>query len=154
MGDLPDGITRLASRLQALERRVEALEHPSQPSIAVAASQPMPSRTAQAGEALPSALAGGAFSVVGKALLGIAGAYLLRAVAESSSLPKTAVAAAAIVYALGWLAWASRVKAGDWLVGTTYACTSALILAPMLWELTLRFNVLPATASAAVVCAL
>ena len=85
-------------------------------------------------------------------MLGIAGAYLLRAVAESSSLPKTAVAAVAIAYALGWLVWASRVKAGDWLAGTTYACTSALILAPMLWELTLRFNVLPASVSAAVVC--
>jgi hypothetical protein len=62
------------------------------------------------------------------------------------------VAAAAIAYALGWLVWASRVKSGDWLAGTTYACTSALILAPMLWELTLRFNVLPATVTAAVVC--
>ncbi len=63
-------------------------------------------------------------------MLGIAGAYLLRAVAESSSLPKTAVAAVAIAYALAWLVWASRAKAGDWLAGTIYACTSALILAP------------------------
>jgi hypothetical protein len=92
------------------------------------------------------------FPVLGKAMLGIAGAYLLRAVAESSWLPQTAVAAAAIAYALGWLVWASRVKAGDWLAGTTYACTSALILAPMLWELTLRFNVLSATVTAAVLC--
>ena len=46
---------------------------------------------------------GGAFSVLGKAMLGIAGAYLLRAVAESSLLPRTAVAAVAIAYALcGW----------------------------------------------------
>jgi hypothetical protein len=150
MGDLPDGITRLASRLQALERRVEALEHPSQPSIAVAASQPMPSRTAQAGEALPSALAGGAFSVVGKALLGIAGAYLLRAVAESTSLPKLGVAAVAIAYAVFWLVWATRAPAGAWFASAIYACTSALILAPMLWELTLRFNVLPAAATAGV----
>ena len=38
-------------------------------------------------------------------MLGIAGAYLLRAVAESTSLPKLAVAAIAIAYAFcGWLA--------------------------------------------------
>ena len=150
MGDLPDDITRLAARLQALERRVEVLEHPSQPSIAVAALEPMPSRAAQDGEALPSALAGGAFPVVGKALLGIAGAYLLRAVAESTSLPKLGVAAVAIAYAVFWLVWATRAPAGAWFASAIYACTSALILAPMLWELTLRFNVLPAAATAGV----
>ncbi len=80
------------------------------------------------------------------------GSLPARAVAESSSLPRLAVAAVAIVYALAWLVWASRAKAGDWLAGTTYACTSALILAPMLWELTLRFKVLPAPATAGVVC--
>jgi len=150
MGDLPDGITRLAARLQALERRVEALEHPSQPSVAVATLEPMPSRAAQTGESLPSALAGGAFPVVGKALLGIAGAYLLRAVAESTSLPKLGVAAVAIAYAVFWLVWATRAAAGAWFASAIYACTSALILAPMLWELTLRFNVLPAAATAGV----
>jgi hypothetical protein len=90
--------------------------------------------------------------VLGKAMLGIAGAYLLRAVAESSSLPRAAVAAVAIAYAIAWLVWASRMKAGDWLAATTYACTSALILAPMLWELTLRFNILSSDVTAAVVC--
>ena len=118
----------------------------------MAAQPASPAPAAVTDEDLSASLAGGAFSVLGKAMLGIAGAYLLRAVAESSSLPRTAVAAVAIAYALGWLAWASRAKAGDWLAGTTYACTSALILAPMLWELTLRFNVLPAPVSAAVVC--
>ena len=94
--------------------------------------------------------AGGAFSVLGKAMLGIAGAYLLRAVAESSSLPRLAVAAVAIVYAsCGWYGRRER-TAVTGLPGATYACTSALILAPMLWELTLRFKVLPAAAAAGV----
>jgi hypothetical protein len=84
-------------------------------------------------------------------MLGIAGAYLLRAVAESNVLPSTAVAAVAIVYALAWLVWASRAKSGDWLTGAVYAGTSALILAPMLWELMFRFNVLPAAIAAVIV---
>lgn len=152
MNDLPDTLNRLEARVVTLEQRVYALEHPAGVPVAIPVQVASPTVTVTADEGLSIPLTSGAFQVMGKALLGIAGAYLLRAVAESSSLPKTAVAAVAIAYALGWLVWASRVKAGDWLAGTTYACTSALILAPMLWELTLRFDVLPATASAAVVC--
>jgi hypothetical protein len=83
-------------------------------------------------------------------MLGIAGAYVLRAVAESTSLPKLAIAGIAIVYALLWLLGAVRVPAQAWLASTVYAGTSALILAPMLWELTLSFNVLAPPATAAI----
>lgn len=151
MDDLPETVNRLTSRLEILERRVHALEHPGAVAGEVAALQASPSPAAESEEILSTSVAGGAFSVLGKAMLGIAGAYLLRAVEESSALPKTVVAAVAIAYALAWLVWASRTKASGWLTGTTYACTSALILAPMLWELTLRFKVLPATVSAVVV---
>ncbi|HEV2486992.1 MAG TPA: hypothetical protein VGT08_15800 [Terracidiphilus sp.] len=151
MDDLPDALNRLMTRLEALEQRVYVLEHPAGAPIPLPVQKPGPLPAVQAGEMSSVSLTGGVFSVLGKAMLGIAGAYLLRAVAESSSLPKTAVAAVAIAYALVWLVWASRAKAGDWLAGTTYACTSALILAPMLWELTLRFRVLPAPLTAGVV---
>ena len=155
MSDLPGALNRLAARLEVLERRVEALEQPSSafnaeptPSLQLLESIPSPQR--QAGDAVSIALAGGAFQVLGKAMLGIAGAYLLRAVAESTPLPKLGVAAIAIAYAMFWLVAATRTPTGAWFASTTYACTSALILAPMLWELTLRFNVLPATATALV----
>lgn len=157
MNDLPDTLTRLEARLETLEQRVYLLEHGAAAPLATAA----PAATvdlattnavgnANLDEKLATSPAGGVFPVLGKAMLGIAGAYLLRAVAESGALPNAAVAAVAIAYALGWLVWASRVKAGEWLAGSTYASTSAMILAPMLWELTLRFNVLPAWATAAV----
>jgi len=159
MDGLPEELNRLAERLETLERRVHALEHPSEAAIPFAAQQAVQLPAAQAVAAAPalsgepaSSMAGGAFAVFGRAMLGIAGAYLLRAVAESSVLPRMAVAAIAILYALAWLLGASRVKAGNWLAGITYAGTSALILAPMLWELTLRFKVLPAPITAAVVC--
>jgi hypothetical protein len=150
MADLPDSLERLAKRLELLEQRVHALEHPSEEPGLLPASEQDLSPAAQAGEARSFVLAGGTFSVLGQAMLGIAGAYLLRAVAESSSLPKPAVAALAIAYAIMWLVWATRAPAGAWFASTTYACTSALILAPMLWELTLRFKVLPATVTAGV----
>ena len=156
MNDLPEVLERLTTRLDALEHRVLALEHPrdSANAASVVAIEAAPTlvATTESDQEFPVTVSGGLFPVLGKAMLGIAGAYLLRAVAESSSLPKVGVAAIAIAYALAWLVWASWAKAGEWLAGTVYACTSALILAPMLWELTLRFNVLPAPVTAAVVC--
>ena len=83
-------------------------------------------------------------------MLAIAGAYLLRAVAETSTLPKVAVAWAGIVYAFLWLVWATRTRAELKLASPIYACTSALILAPMLWEITLSFKLFPAPVAAAI----
>jgi hypothetical protein len=150
MDDLPESLNRLAARVGELERRVAALEHPALVSSVAAVPEPI---EPHAVETRPVTQAGGVFSVLGTAMLGIAGAYLLRAVAESTALPKLGVAAIAILYAMFWLVWATRAPAGAWLASTTYACTSAMILAPMLWELTLRFNVLPAEVTAGVLAA-
>jgi hypothetical protein len=152
MNDLPDEIERLRNRLEALERRVDTLEHP------LAADWPHPlaeveSALAAASAAVePPAQPGSLFPVLGKALLGIAGAYVLRAVEETSAFPRLIVAAAGIAYAFLWLVWAARLRGGPRSTSSIYAGTSVLILAPMLWELTLRFNVLPAAAAAVVVC--
>jgi hypothetical protein len=151
MEDLPDGLERLAARLEALEMRVHALEQSARALSPTDAQQQSPIAAIEGGEKLSAPTTVGAFSVLGKAMLGIAGAYLLRALAEANVLPSAAVATVAIAYAMAWLVWASRAKSGDWLASTTYACTSALILAPMLWELTLRFNVLTAPVVSAVV---
>ena len=152
MNDLPDTIERLTARLETLELRVYTLEHPSDAGRALSASEPIPSQTVRAAETLPFVLAGGAFTVLGKALFGIAGAYLLRAIEESTSLPKLGVATLAIGYAMLWLVWATRVPVGAWFASITYACTAAVILAPMLWELTLNFKILPPPLTACILC--
>ena len=144
MDELPEVLTRLTTRLDALESRVALLEHPSEAPAALPAPAPALSeiQLAPAIAASSFAQSGATFAVLGKAMLGMAGAYLLRAVAESGSFPKLAAVALAIAYAGTWLVWAVRVPVGEWFASTTYAGTSALILAPMLWELTLRFKVL------------
>ena len=161
MNDLPDAIDQLADRIEGLERRVYALE----PRIAaleqrLAASEPQLPAEAKTRSAAPAVTktaissdrSGSLFPVLGKALLGIAGAYMLRAVEEAGSLPRIAVAFAGVLYALLWLALAARARVGPRFASAIYACTTALILAPMLWELTLRFNVLTPAMAAAVVC--
>jgi hypothetical protein len=77
---------------------------------------------------------------LGVATLGLAGAYLLRAIAESGALPPKLVFAAGTLYAVGWLLWASRPHAARRFATTLYSLTAALILSPLLWEATARFH--------------
>ncbi|MGB8014180.1 MAG: hypothetical protein WCF68_21395 [Terriglobales bacterium] len=149
MDDL-DALARLTARLEKLENRVSALEHPSEKAAAVPAVPVAPALAQPRVEAFSFAQAGGVFPVLGKALLGIAGAYLLRAVAESGLFPKLAVVVLALAYAGMWLVWAARVPVEARFASTAYATTAALILAPMLWELTLRFELLPSPVTAGV----
>jgi len=144
-------LEQLSDQIQALEDRVAALERHSEkspePQLATAAAEP--SRPPATWRGFPSVeTPSGIVPVVGKAVLGIAGAYLLRALAESPNVPKLPVLLIAILYACCWMVWAVRTAAASRFAGVTYAITSALILSPMLWESTVRFQVLsPAVAS-------
>jgi hypothetical protein len=93
----------------------------------------------------------GVIPSLGKAVLGIAGAYLLRAIAESGSIPKLPVLIIAILYAAFWMLWSTR--AASRFARVTYAVNSAVILSPLLWESTVRFQVLPPAFTAAVLAA-
>ncbi len=150
---LPDALGRLSATVEALERRVYALEHPASNEPSIPETAELQAIAAPIARPLPSPQAGGVFSVVGKAMLGIAGAYLLRAMAESTAFPRAAVVAIAIAYAAIWLVAATRVKAKARFASIAYAATSFLILVPMLWELTLRFSVFPAVVAAFVLAA-
>jgi len=140
MDNLPDALARLTERLEYLERRVSALEGRSQ--SAVPSPTPTTAQYQSTAEDEPWLQGGGVLPVIGKAMLGIAGAYLLRAVAESGSFPKLAVVALALAYTATWLVWAVRAPDEAHFAGIAYAATASLILAPMLWELTVVFKVL------------
>lgn len=159
-----DELERRIRDFDALEQRVRALENfsgpafsaptfsaptfsapaPPEPAPVIDSAAPLISAELPSGEQVSSV-----FLVLGKALLGIAGAYVLRALEESAFLPRLIVAALAIVYAIAWLVAASRTGSQQRFAAVLYSGASALILAPMLWELTMRFHVLsPITAAA------
>ncbi len=144
-------LEQLAERVCELERRISALERPSKQQIGDIYASPM---TAAKTGASPAAQAQPSiFSILGTAVLGIAGAYVLRAAAESGIFPSFIAVTLALIYAAAWFiaaAWPSRHSR---LARDTYAITAALILAPLLWETTVRFQML-APALAAVVLAL
>lgn len=151
MDDLPGIIEQLVARIEALERRVSALEH--QRPVTASPSTPNPALIpiAAAASAAPALESASVFSILGRAMLGIAGAYLLRAAADSNLIPSPLAATIAIPYAIAWLVLAVRARAGAWFPSTVYAATSALILSPMLWELIFRFQIFDATGAAAVI---
>lgn len=154
-------VEQLAERLRDLERRVTALEHePEKPALtqlelaAIAPTvleRPRPPAT-WPGFSAPE-MTTGAVSAFGKAVLGIAGAYLLRAIAESGAIPKLSVFFVAVLYAGFWMVWAVRTYTANRFAGVTYAVTSSLILSPLLWESTARFQVLSATSTSVVLAA-
>jgi hypothetical protein len=90
----------------------------------------------------------GAFPTLGKAVLGFAGAFLLRALAESGSVPRLPVLIIAILYASFWMIWSARTS--HRFASVTYALTSTLILSPLLWEATVRFQAMSPSSSAMV----
>jgi hypothetical protein len=159
MAQVHDGIAldveQVNERLRELERRVSALEQQQEKPAPVEAeparaAQPLPAMLpAQPQLERPAA----AVPVFGKAILAIAGAYLLRAISESGTLPHLPVLAVAILYAGMWMVWAVRIRAKSYIASVTYGVTSALILAPLLWEGTVRFQVLPPSVTAALLVA-
>ena len=147
MNESPGALELLSSRVDELEKRVRALEHPGE-TRSEAIVQPSVRANSDAGDNALALETGGILPMLGRAMLGVAGAYVLRAIAEAGVSPKLPVSVLAVVYAFGWLAWSSRASAK--LERAVYAGTSALVLAPLLWENTLKFHVFTTFASAAV----
>ncbi len=160
-------VEQLSERLRDLESRIaelesvslsgqsatssEALPQPNKPYAAKPSSAVLapvqPSRPPGRSSALSRLeSSANAFPALGKAALGFAGAFLLRAIAESGSVPKLPIVIAAIVYACVWMLLSARTS--DGFASVTYALTSTLILSPMLWEATVRFEAMSASAAA------
>jgi len=91
--------------------------------------------------------------VLGKAVLAMAGAYLLRAIAESTSGAQFPMLLAGIVYACSWMAWAVRAHRTNHFASATYGTTATVILAPLLYESTTKFDLLSIKSTAAILAA-
>ena len=147
MAQAVDGIAsaveQLSERVRELERRVAALEEQPQGASypRLTGTEIQEQRVAGPARGFPlTDLSSGAVPILGKAILGIAGAYLLRAIAESGALPSRVVFTLGTLYAVAWLLWAARNPVGRRFATTLYSLTAVLILSPLLWEATLRFQ--------------
>ena len=125
--DLEREVRALALRVAHLERLLQVQVGQVGQAVPPATSHPLPETTAL----LP---------VLGRALLSLAGAYLLRAFTESGTFAPQAGVAIGLLYALLWLVWAARTPAARRIETALRSLTSVLVLAPLLWEATLRFH--------------
>ncbi len=128
----------LEHELASLAQRVAAIEERLGMSLAAASpeEQALPAEVPAANSADPTEL----LPAFGRALLGLAAAYLLRAATESGVLPGRMGVAVGIAYAMGWLVWAARTPAERRIQAALHSLTAVLVLAPLLWEATLRFH--------------
>jgi hypothetical protein len=138
-------LEQLAAEIHELKLRVGRLETGVAPALepglretakiqAATEERPATDLTSVSSEFIP---------ILGKAVLGVAGAYLLRAIAEGGAIPHAAGVAAAVLYSAFWLISASRVRARGGFAVAAYAITAAIAICPMLFETTTRFKVLP-----------
>ena len=158
MDHLPDPysseLERLAARVTEVERRLSELEGgkaAAVPEVAFLSSVPAAATTQQKDNKTTQTVS--VVAIAGRALLGLAGAYLLRAAFESEVAPKLAVAGMALLLAWAWLFLSVRAAKRSEVAGAVYGITSALIIFPMLWETTVSFKLLPAMVTAVVLVA-
>ncbi len=123
--------------LRGLRDRVRAIEDRLGMPVEALASAPAAVESDSESWQVPAQRAGVAF-------VGVGAAYLLRAISEAGTLPPQVGVALGVAYAMAWLAAAAR--RGE----VFYALTSALVLAPLLWEATLRFHAMAPWAAAAI----
>jgi len=136
---LERAVRDLASRLASIEER-----------LGVSAPVPQPVSAPETPLNHPLAGMAAALPVAGRALLGLAGAYLLRALTESGTMPAKAGIATGIAYALLWLVWAARSPVSERLRAALDSLTAVLVLCPLLWEATVRFRAIDTWMAAAI----
>jgi hypothetical protein len=138
----------LRSRISELERKSGLQEAAPRPL----AAEPAESKVRPGVEAA-LAPADNPGPLFGWAFLGLSGAYLLRALTESGAIPGLAGAIAGMLYAAWWLILAAQRGWEKPLASSVHGVTASLIIAPMLWETTVRFRLMTVDVASAVLIA-
>ena len=110
-----------------------ALERPS------AAPAPSGAEALEPADLPAIALPSGAFTLVGRTLLVMAGAYLARALTEVGLVPLAAGVALGLAYAVAWQALAAREAAVRVASASFHSMASGLIAFPLIWETAASF---------------
>jgi len=136
------GNTELVQRLESLETRLGAIERYL--GIERQAAVPETTPVAPARTAKPAATAvTDTLPLLGRTLLVLGGAFVLRAVTEAELIHPATGAALGIVYAVVWLALADRAAARDSRRSAIWHGIAAGVIAyPLLWEATVEFGFL------------
>lgn len=162
---MTDRLDQIDARLQRIEERLLAVEQ------RLTAVRPSPGRAGEVAGPVPDERCapelpagagafdgtdvGGLLSLLGRTCIVFGGAYLLRALMESGSLPQGGAVALGIAYALVWLGAADRAAGAGHVTSSLFHGVTAVVIGfPLLWEASTRFGFFAADASAAMLAAL
>jgi hypothetical protein len=151
----------LVSELRALERRVAELERlpraaPRARGATAAPAQRAPgSASREVGAAPGLAAALGSVSLVGRSLLALAGAFVLRALSDAGTIPVGLGAVLGLVYCGAWIVVADRAaRSGRGASAAFHGAVAVAIGFPLVVEAVARFGLLSAAAGAALLAGL
>ncbi|MGM0578625.1 MAG: hypothetical protein ACQEXJ_23070 [Myxococcota bacterium] len=158
---LEDRIESMASELDSLRRRVDALEGaisnrareevtPPMAEVEAPGGQPTPEEDAVATQPGPG-LWGTAPALTGRTLVVLGGAFMLRALTEAGTLGESVGVLLGLAYASAWIVMANRAGRVHADVDAAFHGAAACIIAyPLLWESSARLGILPPVAAAMV----
>ncbi|WP_242393197.1 hypothetical protein [Anaeromyxobacter oryzisoli] len=145
-------------RLRRLEERLAALEAAAAGAPARqrgrARARPAPTGADAAMMRSDLAAAASSASLVGRTLLVLAGAFVLRALADAGALPAGLAVLLGLAYAATWIALADRAgRAGARASAAFHGAAAAIIGVPLVVEATSRFRLLPPALAAVLLAA-
>lgn len=148
---LESTIALLRDHVDDLEQRLAQLEGGAGPATQAGVLEATVVPVAELQEATVQQWLG----LIGRTLVVLGGAYLLRALTESHVLSAQSGVALGLLYGAPWLALGARAASrGAHLDALCHALATALIGYPLVWEATIRFKVLSPVESAALLAML
>jgi len=156
---MTDRVDLLEERVAALEARLAELE--GRPRASATAREeptgPGAERTVreESVSALPEVTGSAPAVLVGRAFLGIGGAYLVRALTEAGALPHLVGVALGLAYAAAWIVAAERSgRAGRRPDAVLHAFLFLGVAMPLVWETTVRIQAVSPPSAAALLSAI
>ena len=144
-------VSELIRQVQDLQRRVLALEQRlGDNPIPAMAPEVVPLTPGLVSVPPAPALPPNALPVLGRVLVAIAGAYVLRALTDLGVMPHAAGVTIGLLYAIVWLFLAARLPVEEKFAIALTCSTSMFIMGPLIWEASERLKVMGSWATSCV----
>jgi hypothetical protein len=151
LAELRLGLEEMGRELARVRQRLDRLEAASKgsPQSMLADGPEEKAEPIAAAERDVGGSPAGALPLLGRSLVVLGGAYLLRALTDGRLLPELWGTIAGLLYAAAWLVLADRAgAAGQKVSAAFHGVTGLLIVHPLIWEATARFGLLTPASSA------
>jgi hypothetical protein len=147
--NLSTRLSDLAHKVARLEQRIAAHEATLPENLAEAEALQASAEEAGAVREVGETSTPGTLPLIGRTLVVLGGAFLLRAITDLGVFPQAVGIAIGLAYALFWINWSDRTAGrGRHASASFHALAGTIIAYPLLWEATVKFGFLVPMVSA------